>query len=63
MIPPASRSRSGSLVSGSPWEMLIKPSRPNMTAVQPTACRPPGPLRSGCRRVRQAIATSRIGAA
>ena len=55
MIPPASRSRSGSLVCGSPRAMLIKPSRPNMTAVQPTTCRPAGPLRSGWRSVRQAI--------
>ena len=62
MIPPAARSRSGALVSGSPRAMLIRPSRPNMIAVQPMTCRPAGPLRSGRRSVRQAISTSSTGA-
>ncbi len=62
MMPPASRSRSGSLVRGSPRAMLIKPSRPSRNALQPITCRPIGPLRSGCRRVRQAISASRMGA-
>ena len=47
MIPPASRSRSGSLVRGSRGAILIKPSRPSRIALQPITCRPMGPLRSG----------------
>ena len=62
MIPPASRSRSGSLVRGSPRAMLIKPSRPSRIALQPITCRPMGPLRSGCRKVRHAMSANRMGA-
>ena len=62
-MPPASRSASGSLVRGSPSAMLIKPSSPKAMADQPTNWRPPGPLRSGCRSVRQAISSSSSGAA
>ena len=36
--------------------MWIRPSTPNARALQPMICRPGGPLRSGWRRVRQAIA-------
>src|SRR6478609_4632989 len=62
-MPPASLSAAGSLVRGRPSAMLISPSRPKVMAAQPTNCRPPGPLRSGCRRVRQAISRRSSGAA
>ena len=61
-MPPAWRSRSAGRSAAGPRAMLIRPSRPKRMAPQPTTCRPAGPLWSGWRSVRQAIAASRIGA-
>ena len=48
------------MVCPRPRAMLIKPRRPSR-ADQPMTCRPSGPLRSGCLRVRQDISTNKIG--
>ena len=61
--PPASRTRSGCEPRGTPWAMWIRPRMPSRTVTQPIACRPPGPLRSGWRRVRQAIQAAITGTA
>src|SRR5687768_16647881 len=63
MAPPASRIPTSSEGRGRPCAMCTRPSTPNSSAPHPITWRPAGPLRSGWRRLRQAIATSRTGTA